>query len=159
MEFRLDEMGLFDQLPSWQETAKVKGEALRALLRDTEFRARFRNDVEGEFQGFRLFKGDWDGVSVLTAANPELRKHIGSSVAALASQLGQDPLDAFFDVALADDLHMQFGYTLAGDEGRGPGLLDENQLIGLSDAGAHLTLLADHAYTTYFLGRERIDIR
>ena len=32
MEFRLDEMGLFDQLPSWQETAKVKGEALRALL-------------------------------------------------------------------------------------------------------------------------------
>ena len=26
-------------------------------------------------------------------------------------------------------------------------------MIGLSDAGAHLTLLADHAYTTYFLGR------
>jgi N-acyl-D-aspartate/D-glutamate deacylase len=26
-------------------------------------------------------------------------------------------------------------------------------MIGLSDAGAHLTLLADHAYATYFLGR------
>jgi len=153
MEFRLDEMGLFDQLPSWQETASLKGKALQALLRDDAFRARFRNDVEGEFQGFRLFKGDWDGVSVLTASAAGLREHIGSTVAALGEERGQDPLDVFFDVALEDDLQMQFGYTLSGDEGRGPGLLDENQLIGLSDAGAHLTLLADHAYTTYFLGR------
>ena len=52
-----------------------------------------------------------------------------------------------------DDLQMQFGYTLSGDEGRGPSLLDDDQMIGLSDAGAHLTLLADHAYTSYFLGR------
>ena len=48
---------------------------------------------------------------------------------------------------------MQFGYTLSGDEGRGPSLLSDDQMIGLSDAGAHLTLLADHAYTTYFLAR------
>ncbi len=153
MEFRLDEMGLFDQLPSWQETAALKDEPLRELLRDASFRARFRQDVEGEFTGFRLFQGNWDGVSILTANEPGLRKHIGSSVETIASARGQDPFDAFFDVALEDDLHMQFGYTLSGDEGRGPSLLDENQMIGLSDAGAHLTLLADHAYTTYFLGR------
>jgi len=153
MEFRLDEMGVFDGLPSWQETAKVKGEPLRALLRDASFRARFRQDIEGDSKGFRLFQGNWDGVSILDAIDPGLRKHIGSSVEAIASARGQDPFEAFFDVALEDDLQMQFGYTLAGDEGRGPALLDENQLIGLSDAGAHLTLLADHAYTTYFLGR------
>jgi N-acyl-D-aspartate/D-glutamate deacylase len=153
MEFRLDEMGVFDGLPSWQETAKVKGEKLQALLRDASFRARFRQDIEGDSKGFRLFQGDWDGISILNADDPELRKHIGSSVEAIASARGQDPFEAFFDVALEDDLQMQFGYTLTGDEGRGPALLDENQLIGLSDAGAHLTLLADHAYTTYFLGR------
>jgi N-acyl-D-aspartate/D-glutamate deacylase len=153
MEFRLDEMGLFDQLPSWQETAAHKGEPLRELLRDPAFRERFRRDVEGDFEGFRLFKGDWDGVSILTADEPSLRKHIGSSVAALASERGRDPLETFFEVALEDDLAMQFGYTLAGDEGRGPTLLDDDQMIGLSDAGAHLTLLADHAYTTHFLGR------
>ena len=153
MEFRLDEMGLFDQLPSWQETAKVKGDALRALLRDPAFRARFRNDVEGDFQGFRLFKGDWEGVSVLTAEEPSLREHVGASVDGIAQQRGADPLETFFELALEDDLHMQFGYTLSGDEGKGPDLLDDARLIGLSDAGAHLTLLADHAYTTYFLGR------
>lgn len=153
MEFRLDEMSFFDQMPSWQETTRVKGESLCSLLRDPAFRDRFRQDVEGDFQGFRLFRGDWDGVSILNAEEPGLRKQIGSNVAAIASARGQDPLDVFFDVALEDDLHMQFGYRLAGDESRGPSLLDENQLIGLSDAGAHLTLLADHAYTTYFLGR------
>ena len=74
--------GLFDQLPSWQETASLKGEALQALLREDAFRARFRNDVEGEFQGFRLFKGDWDGVSVLTASAAglqRLRQHCGNA--------------------------------------------------------------------------------
>ena len=153
MEFRLDEMGIFDQLPSWQETAALEGAALRSLLRDLTFRERFRQDVEGEFEGFRLFSGDWEGVSILTADEPSLRKHIGSSVDEIAKARGQDPLLAFFDVALEDDLRMQFGYTLAGDEARGPSLLDDDQMIGLSDAGAHLTLLADHAYTTYFLGR------
>jgi N-acyl-D-aspartate/D-glutamate deacylase len=153
MEFRLDEMGIFDQLPSWQETAALEGDPLRALLRDAAFRERFRQDVEGEFDGFRLFKGDWDEVSILTAQVPALRKHIGSSVDTLAKTRGHDPLETFFEVALEDDLQMQFGYTLSGDEGRGPGLLDDDQMIGLSDAGAHLTLLADHAYTTYFLGR------
>lgn len=153
MEFRLDEMGIFDQMPSWQETAKRKGEALRALLRDPSFRARFRQDIEGDFKGFRLFQGDWDGVSVLTADAPELRRHIGASVEAIAAERGHDPFETFMNVALEDDLHMQFGYTVSGDEGRGPGLLDENKMIGLSDAGAHLTLLADHAYTTHFLGR------
>ncbi len=153
MEFRLDEMGVFDQMPSWQETAKLEGAELRALLRDPSFRKRFRRDIEGDFEGYRLFQGDWDGVSVLTASIPELRKHVGASVATIAAARSVDPLDAFLDVAVEDDLHMQFGYTISGDEGRGPGLLDENQMIGLSDAGAHLTLLADHAYTTYFLGR------
>ena len=71
----------------------------------------------------------------------------------VAKSRGRDPLETFFEIALEDDLHMQFGYTLSGDEGRGPSLLDDDQMIGLSDAGAHLTLLADHAYATYFLAR------
>ncbi|MCP4908753.1 MAG: amidohydrolase family protein [bacterium] len=153
MEFRLNEMSFFDQLPSWQETTKVKGKALSALLRDPSFRDRFREDLEGEFEGYRLFQGDWDGLSILAAEDSELRKHVGSNIEAIAAARGQDPLDVFLDIALEDDLHMQFGYTLAGDDTRGPGLCDDNHMIGLSDAGAHLTLLADHAYTTYFLGR------
>jgi len=78
---------------------------------------------------------------------------IGKSVAEIAAERNADPVDAFFDMAIADDLRTEFSYCLSGDTHRGPSLLDENNMIGLSDAGAHLTLLADHAYTTYFLGR------
>jgi N-acyl-D-aspartate/D-glutamate deacylase len=153
MDFRLGEMGLFDSLPSWQQAAGLPLPELRTLFRDAAFRAAFRKDVGPEFQGFRLFKGDWDGIKVLVAERPELRGWIGRSIAEIAAQRGLDPLDALFEIALEDDLRTQFSYTLAGDEGRRDTLLDDNYLIGLSDAGAHLTLLADHAYTTYFLGR------
>jgi N-acyl-D-aspartate/D-glutamate deacylase len=153
MDFRLGEMGLFDSLPSWQQAAGLPLAQLRALFRNPAFRAAFRKDVGPDYRGYRLFKGDWDGIKVLLAERAELRGWIGRSIAEIAAERGLDPLDALFELALEDDLRMQFSYTLAGDEGRGGTLLDDNYLIGLSDAGAHLTLLADHAYTTYFLGR------
>jgi N-acyl-D-aspartate/D-glutamate deacylase len=90
---------------------------------------------------------------VLVAERPELRALVGQSIAEIAAARRADPLDTLFDVALEDGLRMQFSYMLASDRGREGTLLDDDYLIGLSDAGAHLTLLADHAYTTYFLGR------
>jgi N-acyl-D-aspartate/D-glutamate deacylase len=126
---------------------------LPRIFADPAFRAAFRRDVTGEIEGYRLFKGDWDGVRVLLAEKPALTPLIGKSVAEIAAERGGDPFEVFFDIALEDDLHMEFSYCLAGDLQRRPALLDDNFLIGLSDAGAHLTLLADHAYATYFLGR------
>jgi N-acyl-D-aspartate/D-glutamate deacylase len=158
MDFRLSEMGPFDTLPCWVRVAQAKGAAREAVFRDPEFRARFRHDTGPDNPGVRLFKGDYDGVKVLVAERPDLRKWIGKSVADAARERGADPLDAFFDLALEDGLRMQFSYCVASDLGREPSLLSEDYMIGLSDAGAHLTLLADHAYTTYFLGvwvRER----
>ena len=147
-------MGIFEQLPSWRRVMQARASrSCRASSPIPAFRAAFRRDVTGEIEGYRLFKGDWDGVKVLLAEKPALEPLIGKSVAEIAAERGADPFDVFFDVALEDDLHMEFSYCLAGDLQRRPSLLDDNYLIGLSDAGAHLTLLADHAYTTYFLGR------
>ena len=152
-DFTLTAMGIFEQLPSWRRVMQAPRAALPGIFSDPEFRAAFRRDVTGESEGYRLFKGDWDGVKVLLAERQSLHGLIGKSVAEIAAERGGDPFDVFFDVALEDDLHTEFSYCLAGDLQRGPTLLDDNYLIGLSDAGAHLTLLADHAYTTYFLGR------
>jgi N-acyl-D-aspartate/D-glutamate deacylase len=97
-----------------------------------------------------MFKGDWDGVKILLVEAPALKDRIGKTVAEIATERGADPFDVFFDIALEDDLHTEFSYCLSSDLPRRPTLLDENYLIGLSEAGAHLTLLADHAYATYF---------
>ncbi|MEW6273417.1 MAG: amidohydrolase family protein [Thermodesulfobacteriota bacterium] len=152
-DFKLVGMSIFDQLPSWRRVMQAGPDGLPAVLRDPAFRAAFRRDVTGELEGFRLFKGDWDGVKVLLVRRTELKPLIGRTVAEIAQARRTDPLDTFFDVALEDELHAEFSYCLSTDAGRGPGLLDDGNLIGLSDAGAHLTLLADHAYATYFLGR------
>ena len=157
-DFKLVGMGIFDQLPSWRRVMNAPLADLPAVFRDPEFRAAFRQDVTGDYEGFRLFKGDWDEVKVLLVGDAKLTSRIGRSVAELAAERGADPFDAFFDVALEDGLRTEFSYCLASDLPRRPSLLDDGYLIGLSDAGAHLTLLADHAYATYFLGtwvRER----
>jgi N-acyl-D-aspartate/D-glutamate deacylase len=152
-DFTLTAMGIFEQLPSWRRVMQAEKAELPRVFADPAFRRAFRRDVTGESEGYRLFKGDWDGVKVLLAENPALQPLIGKSVAEIAAERGGDPFEVFFDVALEDDLHTEFSYCLAGDLQRRPSLLDDNYLIGLSDAGAHLTLLADHAYATYFLGR------
>jgi N-acyl-D-aspartate/D-glutamate deacylase len=152
-DFTLTGMGIFEQLPSWRRVMQADRAALPALFAAPEFRAAFKRDVTGAIEGYRLFKGDWDGVKVLLTEQPSLKSLIGKTIAEIAAERGRDPFDVFFDVALEDDLHAEFSYCLAGDLQRRPSLLDDNYLIGLSDAGAHLTLLADHAYTTYFLGR------
>jgi len=152
-DFKLSAMGIFEQLPSWSRVMQADKKDLPAVLRDPAFRAAFKRDVTGEIESYRLFKGDWDGVKVQLAESAAVKPLIGKSVAEIASARGGDPFEVFFDIALEDDLHTEFSYCLAGDLQRRPTLLDDNYLIGLSDAGAHLTLLADHAYTTYFLGR------
>ena len=152
-DFTLTAMGVFEQLPSWSRVMQAQRHELPALFSDAAFRAAFRRDVTGELEGYRLFKGDWDGVKVLVTHDPALGGLIGKSIAEIAAERRRDPFEVFFDVALEDQLQTEFSYCLAGDLQRRPSLLDDNYLIGLSDAGAHLTLLADHAYTTYFLGR------
>jgi N-acyl-D-aspartate/D-glutamate deacylase len=152
-DFKLSAMGIFEQLPSWSRVMQADKSDLPRVFADPTFRAAFRRDVTGEIEGYRLFKGDWDGVKVQLAETPALASLIGKTVAEIAAERGGDPFEVFFDIALEDDLHMEFSYCLAGDLQRRPSLLDDNYMIGLSDAGAHLTLLADHAYATYFLGR------
>ena len=158
MDFRLGEMGPFDTLPCWAEMARARGEARQAVLRDPAFQARFRHETGPDYGGVSLFKGDYDGIKVLVAERSDLQKWIGKSVLDVARSRGRDPLETFFELAIEDELRMQFSYCVSSDLGRESSLLSEDYMIGLSDAGAHLTLLADHAYTTYFLGvwvRER----
>jgi N-acyl-D-aspartate/D-glutamate deacylase len=75
-------------------------------------------------------------------------------VGEIADERGQDPNDAFFDLAVADNLQVKFVVPRANTD---PGQLadmvrDSRTLIGLSDAGAHLDMLCESGYPTYLLG-------
>jgi N-acyl-D-aspartate/D-glutamate deacylase len=75
-------------------------------------------------------------------------------VAEIARERGKDGLDTFLDLAIEDDLQLQYTYELFNaNEDRIPELItDPRVMVGLSDGGAHVDMLCDAGYCTYLLG-------
>jgi len=117
---------------------------------DPAFRASFKEELK---QG-RKWGGAVRGATVVSVVNPEFKKFEGCTVGEIAQQRGQDPNDAFFDLAVADNLQVKFVVPRANTD---PAQLadmvrDSRTLVGLSDAGAHLDMLCESGYPTYLLG-------
>lgn len=84
----------------------------------------------------------------------------GPTLGTLAAAQGTSPLDVLVELSLAEDLATRFRFMLNNDdETLLAELLDNRRLmVGLSDAGAHVTQHCDASYATYLLGtwwRER----
>jgi N-acyl-D-amino-acid deacylase len=128
--------------------------AQKKFYRDTAFRAAFREELKRP----HLFQGRWNRVEVLEVSNPALKLSEGRTIEAIAEERNKDPLDTFFDLALADDLNIQYTIQQYHEEGNRQLVSDSRTMIGLSEGGAHLNALCDAGYCTYLLGtwvRER----
>ena len=127
------------------------------IYADPSFRAAFRAAYT---QKPRAFSGQWQRIVVHKVKNPKHQPWVGKSITELSKLQEKDPLDAFFDAALADDLGIEFTMALLNFD---PALLrevitDPRVMIGLSDGGAHVDMLCNTGYPTYLLGtwvRER----
>ncbi len=155
-QFSLRNPFLFASFASFKAAFNRSLEDQVALYRDAEFRQAFRDEIGPT----RLFKGQWDRVTVREVSRPELRQLEGRSIAEIADERGVDGVDAFFDVALEDALEVGFSSVLFnGNADRlGELVADPRVLIGLSDGGAHVDMLCDAGYPTFLLGtwvRER----
>lgn len=146
-------------LEAWKPALGKQGAAFRAALADPAFRQAIREELARPAT-FRLFNGEWDKVEVIEVALPEHVRYEHRSLADLARESGRDPLDFWFDLALAEDLRTVFvALTLNSDEGAvGRMLRHPASMVSLSDAGAHLTFFNDAGYGLRLLGywvRER----
>jgi N-acyl-D-aspartate/D-glutamate deacylase len=79
-----------------------------------------------------------------------------TSIKAQADALGKDPLEHFYDLLIEEDgtnFYAQLGSNWSGDtlEPCREMLLDPNTVSGLSDAGAHVTMISDCSATTFHL--------
>ena len=104
--------------------------------------------------------GNWERITLPEARSENLKSLEGLSVAEIAHSRGKDGVDAFLDIAIADDLCCEF--TMSSFNTRvdrmAELLNDPSILIGLGDGGAHVDMLCDSGYPTYLLGtwvRER----
>lgn len=139
--------------PAFERIKSARVDELPAIYGDPEFRAAFRANLRQPRTGI-LFLGNWQHVEVGVAAQPEHRALEGITIAQLASSRGVDPVDAFFDLALAEDLATHFigKFFNNSDSGVAPLLRHPAGIITLSDAGAHLGYMCDAGFGLHLLG-------
>jgi N-acyl-D-aspartate/D-glutamate deacylase len=144
--FGLKRPFVFGNFDCWKQVFDRPVEEQRHVYASAEFRAAFREEMRQP----RLFTGQWDNLRVFTAEKRELRALIDRDLAGLSRERNVDPLHLFFDLALEDDLNMQFLYEF-GQVNREM-LTHPHTLIGLSDGGAHADMRCEAGYSTYLLG-------
>jgi N-acyl-D-aspartate/D-glutamate deacylase len=144
--FTLKNTQAFDEFETWKNLMFADEETRKRAFADPQIRRRLREELKD--------RGRWEIITVEKVARPENQKYAGKSVVEVAKMRGQDPLDAFLDLALEEDLETTFvDYTLGGDvKAMGEILRSPYILVGNSDAGAKVQLGAENGYCTTLLG-------
>lgn len=144
--FSLQRPFVFGNFDCWKQVFDRPLDEQKRLYASAEFRGAFREEMKQP----RLFTGQWNNMSVFTVEKPELRPLLEKDLATLGREQGKDPVDCFFDLAIADDLNMQFLYEF-GHVNKDM-ITHPHTLVGLSDGGAHADMRCEAGYSTYMLG-------
>ncbi len=131
----------------------LNAQDMAKVYSDPGFRAAFRENLKHPKPGI-LFLGNWSNIEINVTHVPEYVQYEGMTITQVAAKLGLDPLDAFFEIALKDQLTTQFvgKFFNNNDEGVAPLLKHSAGVITLSDAGAHLIYMCDAGFGLHFLG-------
>lgn len=144
--FSLQRPFIFGNFDCWKQVFDRSLEDQRRLYASAEFRTAFREEMKQP----RLFTGQWNNLSVFTVEKSGLQPLLEKDLATLSRERGKDPLDCFFDLALEDNLNMQFLYEF-GHVNKDM-ITHPHTLVGLSDGGAHADMRCEAGYSTYLLG-------
>jgi len=142
---------IFANLSSWNPVFNQTKEAQAKIYRDEKFRDAFRQALKKP----DIFTGKWERLVVKEVFTPSMKPLEGRTVAEIAEERGKDGVATFLDLALEDDLQIQYTIEMFNaNEDRMPELIgDPRTMVGLSDGGAHVDMLCDAGYATYMLGR------
>ncbi len=148
---------VLDALAGWAKPMALPLAEKRAMLADPVRRRELEEQAQGT-QGLIRAIAHWQRLIFLETFAPENAAYVGRTVGEVAAERGQSPFDALCDIAIADDLRTafstpEFGNDRADWEARVAVWRDGRAVIGASDAGAHLDLLATFNYTTTTLAR------
>ena len=94
---------MFGSFVSWQKAFNRPAAEQIALYRDPAFREAFRQELESRKRSHM-----WGQMRVLEVGKPELAGHVGRTLEEIAASQGKRPVDAYFDLGIADDLDTRF---------------------------------------------------
>lgn len=151
VEFNLRNPFLFASMNSMKPVFEDKSvEAQKRVYAGAEFRRTFAAELERR----TVFHDLWERTKVKEVTNPALKAVEWKSIAEIARDRNVAPLDAFFDLALEDDLAVDYITPLLdiNEERVAKKFSDPRTLIGISDGGAHVDMLCNAGYPSYLLG-------
>ena len=165
-EFTLETIGLFDQLPAWNEATVGTLEERKAKLSDPARRPALKKDMEGGVMGRPRRRDRDDGEAAQVSmfqwdqtfvddVHLDKNTHLqGRSISDIAAEQGKHPVDAMLDLAVEEDFKTEFSMpSLLNDNDEAVGQIIKHPLtlIGASDGGAHTKFLTSGRYPTHFL--------
>jgi N-acyl-D-aspartate/D-glutamate deacylase len=155
MRFNFGSGFFLDSIPGWEEAMATPRDERLALFTDPAARAALDAAAQSESYPFRRLMS-WKDHIIFDVEAPENAQYRGARIGDIAEQEGREAWDVLCDIAVADELRTSFGAptpVLTKDdwERRIAIVRDGRALLGGSDAGAHLDLLATFNYPTIIL--------
>jgi N-acyl-D-aspartate/D-glutamate deacylase len=167
-EFTLESIGLFDNLPAWNEATVGTLEERKAKLADPGRRPKLRADMDrarsvlpqagegrrgdGEAGQIQMFR--WNETFIDDVHLEKNKNFKGRTIADVAKELGKHPVDTMLDLAVEEDLKTEFnmqGLINNDEEAVAEIVKHPLTLVGASDGGAHTKFLTTGRYPTHFL--------
>jgi N-acyl-D-aspartate/D-glutamate deacylase len=142
----------FDPLPGWREVRSRPLKEQRALLGDPDVCARLvtatRSAQYGAGVGAEMRPPDYEAMEVVLGPLPP-----NPTVGTLAAHRGLDPVELMIDLAVKSDLRQLFfqPFRREDPDERLRLLRHPHTVMTFSDAGAHVTTIADSSIQTFLL--------
>ncbi len=152
--FQMDSAEFFNLMPTWKGIMNSPLDERIAAFSDRAVRAELAREVAENRNTTALgFSGRWDHVVVVKPVLEENKPLTGRTIADIAAERGEDPLDAFLDLAIEERCKTWLARNQQNndDEAMSAILNDEHTLIGLSDSGAHVVREGGYGYAVHFL--------
>ena len=134
----LKDSSRFDEMPAWKGVMTLPLDLRKSQLRDPQTRIELAHAMAERTP--ISFSRRWDLIAIKKAARAEHRSLGGKTIDELSRLQTKSPIDAFLDLALAEDLETTFEDTASqGDEQAVKEIFSNpHVLLGQSDAGAHV---------------------
>ncbi len=146
---------VLDAMPGWESVMLLPLDEKLAYFRDAGNRARLNELAQGDDNPLKGL-AHWESMVIYDVVAPENEQFRGRQVGEIAEDQGRDSWDVLTDIAMADELNTSFGTVQRVEtdddwKARVEIWRDGRAVIGASDAGAHLDLLASFNYATVLL--------
>jgi N-acyl-D-aspartate/D-glutamate deacylase len=146
---------VFDVFPGWDEVMTLPAAEKLAALRDPALRAHLKEQAARDDNQMKTF-ANWPNLMVYEVFSSENEAYVGKTFGEIGAEQGRDPYDVMWDVAFADRLLTRFGPRRIAPsdddwQARAEVWQDERVVVGASDAGAHIDMIAGFDYPSRIL--------